>query len=74
MNESFDIGIFTEHPEDAHKDQVLYLKRHQFNQEKTELSLTVDKKPTMVGIDPYIYMLDQNWFDNLKTVENITGE
>jgi hypothetical protein len=36
--------------------------------------LTVDKKPTMVGIDPYIYMLDQNWFDNLKTVENITGE
>ena len=74
MNESFDIGIFTEHPEDAQNDQVLYLKRHQFNEEKTELSLTVDKKPTMVGIDPYIYMLDQNWFENLKTVENITGE
>lgn len=70
FNESFDIGVFTEHPDDARgTHHVLYLKEHRFDQELTELSVIVDKQPVYVGIDPNIRLIDKNRFDNLRGVE-----
>ena len=72
FDEALEIGILTAHPNEAMSaGQVLYLEKHLFNKDVTELSIVVDQKPELVGVDPYIHRIDKNVFDNLKKVEEV---
>jgi ABC-type transport system involved in multi-copper enzyme maturation permease subunit len=67
FNEWIDVGVYGETA--AGKDTLLYLQKHRFDQEETELSLTVSRLPTKAGIDPIYKLIDRNSGDNVKAVE-----
>ena len=48
--------------------KYLYLQRHKFEKEQTELNLIVDKLPAQAGIDPLDKLIDRNPDDNLVKV------
>ncbi|MGD9897891.1 MAG: ABC transporter permease/M1 family aminopeptidase [Calditrichaceae bacterium] len=66
MNESIDIGIFSDHPDAPDFQQhLILLEKHLFTQERTRLSFIVERKPGAVCIDPFSYLIDQNVTDNV---------
>ncbi|MDN5199801.1 M1 family aminopeptidase [Fulvivirgaceae bacterium BMA10] len=70
IDEEFEIGIFTVKPKQAQDAKgVLYLKKHHFNNDTTELSVIVNEKPVSAGIDPYVIMIDKDRMDNVIAVE-----
>lgn len=66
FNEWIDVGVYGE--TEAGKDTLLYLEKHRFSQEETELSITVSQQPTRAGIDPINKLVDRNSGDNVKEV------
>ena len=69
LNDSFDIGLFTEDPDKAgEKDVVIYMKKHSITSGENRLSIVIDQLPEYAGIDPYITMIDRNAKDNLRKV------
>ena len=58
-----DIGVL-----DA-SGKYLYLQRHKINQERTDLTVTVDKVPASAGIDPVDKLIDRNPDDNVMAVK-----
>lgn len=66
-----DIGVFTRSPADKafSKDDILYLQKRSLDGEQSaRFEIIVDEKPTRVGIDPFIKLIDLNQGDNIKTV------
>jgi hypothetical protein len=63
MNDVIDIGVL-----DA-DGKYLYLQKHKIAQEKTDLTLTVDKLPAKAGIDPVDKLIDRNPDDNVIAVK-----
>ncbi|WP_159948182.1 ABC transporter permease/M1 family aminopeptidase [Polaribacter septentrionalilitoris] len=62
-----DIGIFTEEEIDGKlKEKVLYLEKHKITKINNKISITVDEKPTEVGIDPYNKLIDTKSDDNRR--------
>jgi len=61
-----DVGIYGE--TEAGKDTLLYLQKHYFDQEETQLQIRVEQKPEMAGIDPIYKLIDRNTDDNTKSV------
>ena len=49
--------------------KYLYLEKHKIDQEKTDLTITVDKPPAQAGIDPVDKLIDRNPDDNLIAVK-----
>jgi ABC-type transport system involved in multi-copper enzyme maturation permease subunit len=49
--------------------RYLYLQKHKIEQEKTDLTLTVDKEPAQAGIDPLNKLIDRNPEDNVVAVK-----
>ncbi|MGC2111313.1 MAG: M1 family aminopeptidase [Candidatus Korobacteraceae bacterium] len=49
--------------------KYLYLQKHKITDEKTELTVTVDKLPAQAGIDPVDKMIDRNPDDNVVVVK-----
>jgi ABC-2 type transport system permease protein len=47
----------------------LYLRKHNIAQERSDISILVDKPPARAGIDPLIKLIDRNPDDNTITVE-----
>lgn len=69
-DENIDIAVF-DIPSgelDGHSTPI-YLQKHHFSGNLTSLSLTVNKPPKTVAIDPYCYMPDANQSDNLAEVK-----
>ncbi|QHV96895.1 hypothetical protein GJR95_18620 [Spirosoma endbachense] len=68
-DDAIDIALFDRKPEewDQHL-KPLYLQKHHFSNGETLLTLTINKKPQSVAIDPYGYMLDENQADNRQEV------
>ncbi len=66
-----DIGIFTKDPDDADfdADHVLYLEKHKIDPDNPVINITVDKRPTHVGIDPYIKLIDRDPENNVVAVD-----
>ena len=62
MNDWMDIGVL-----DA-DGKYLYLEKHKIDQEKTDLTITVDKPPAQAGIDPVDKLIDRNPDDNVMAV------
>ena len=63
LHDWIDIGVL-----DA-QGHYLYLQKQKIEQERTELSLIVDKVPAQAGIDPLDKLIDRNPDDNLIKVE-----
>lgn len=68
MNEEFTVGVFSGY-DIASEKNTLYLQKHRFNSDYSELKITVNKKPEYVAIDPFIVMIDKNRGDNLLKID-----
>ena len=67
---SIDIGVFNKNPGEAKpgEDPEIYLKKHRISEQETIITLSLDEKPTHVGIDPYNKLVDRNSDDNVKSL------
>ena len=63
MNDWIDIGVL-----DA-DGKYLYLQKQKIDQEKTDITVTVDKLPAQAGIDPVDKLIDRNPDDNVMAVK-----
>ena len=63
VNDMIDIGVL-----DAN-GKYLYLQKQKINQEKTDITVTVDKLPAQAGIDPVDKLIDRNPDDNVIAVK-----
>jgi len=62
VNDWMDIGVLD-------KDgKYLYLQKHKIDQEKTNVTVIVDKVPAQAGIDPVDKLIDRNPDDNVIAV------
>lgn len=62
-----DIGLFTTRPDDDDfdADDVLHLAKHRLVSGENHIEITVDERPTTVGVDPYHKLIDRIKDDNL---------
>ncbi|MCW8125436.1 ABC transporter permease/M1 family aminopeptidase [Microbulbifer halophilus] len=71
LDNRLDIAVFSEDPDKAEgSGHVLYFAKHEFDENRTRLEFEVEGEPAMVGIDPYIKMIDKNPEDNLLALES----
>lgn len=66
-----DIGLFLKDPNDPSFEEkdVILLEKHRVNAGNGVVTVTVDRKPRFVGVDPFLKLIDRNGEDNLKVVE-----
>ncbi|MDT9598835.1 ABC transporter permease/M1 family aminopeptidase [Sphingosinicella rhizophila] len=71
LDEIIDVGIFTADPaaNDFRRENVMMLKPQRLRTGKQRLTAVVDRKPSFVGIDPYIKYIDRNAQDNVRKVD-----
>ena len=71
MDEQVELGVFTARPGDHgfKAGDVLVLDKRRIETGPLHVSLTVDRAPAWVGIDPYNKRIDRNSDDNLAKVE-----
>jgi hypothetical protein len=62
VNDWIDVGVI------GADGKYLYLQKHKIEQEKTELTIVVDKPPAQAGIDPVDKLIDRNPEDNVTAV------
>jgi ABC-2 type transport system permease protein len=68
---SIDVGAFITNPDEVKPGEKaqIYLQKHRINQAETEITLTLDERPSYVGIDPLNKLVDRNSDDNVTTVQ-----
>jgi len=66
-----DIGIFSEDPADSdfEAEDVLYLEKHKIDPDNPVITVAVDRRPTHVGIDPYIKLIDRDPDNNVTAID-----
>ncbi len=70
LDDDFDIGIFSSHPDKAaDDDHVLKFDKHRIVSGENKFVFEVKKLPTHAGVDPYIKMIDRNSDDNMIAIE-----
>lgn len=71
LDEPFDVGVFTDEPgkKGYKSESVLLMDRRPMKTGKQVVTLTVDKAPKFVGVDPYNKRIDRNSDDNLTRVQ-----
>ena len=71
LKDYIEIGIFGEKEKIGkyEQDTEVYLKKHYIDQINNKISITVDEKPTEVGVDPYNKLIDIDSNDNRKKVD-----
>lgn len=70
LDESFDVGAFTEEPgkKGYKRESVLLMERRPMKTGKQTVTLVTDKQPKFVGVDPFNKRIDRNSNDNLVKV------
>ncbi|MFM8768442.1 MAG: M1 family metallopeptidase, partial [Rubrivivax sp.] len=70
LDEPFDIGVFTAEPgkKGYSASDVLLMQRRAIRSGSQEITVTVDRKPAFVGVDPYNKRIDRNSDDNIVAV------
>jgi len=63
INDYIYVGVLGENKEE------LYLKKHKFTQNESDIEIIVDKKPFLAGIDPYVILIDRERDNNLVEVK-----
>ncbi|HEX6040282.1 hypothetical protein [Longimicrobium sp.] len=70
MDEWIPIGVFAPtETQGADFGQALYLRPHRIRSGEQTITVTVPKKPSDAGIDPYVVLIDLERFDNVEKVE-----
>ena len=67
LNDYIDIGIYG--MDEEGEEVLIYLEKHFIDKKVNSFEVTVDRKPTMVGIDPIHKLIDRNPEDNVKDLE-----
>jgi hypothetical protein len=63
------IGVFAPtEGQGAEFGETLYLRMHRIRSGQHTITLTVPKKPSDAGIDPYVVLIDTERFDNVEEV------
>lgn len=70
VDEWIDVVVFAEGAEGKTVEEI-YCKKHKINQEKTNISIIVDRKPIKAGVDPYYLYIDKIMDDNVINVSEI---
>ncbi len=70
LDESFDVGAFTEEPgkKGYRRESVLLMERRPMKTGKQTVTLVTDKQPKFEGVDPFNKRIDRNSNDNLVKV------
>lgn len=68
LKDYVEIGVFGEIDEETGEREVLYLEKRKIENIFNEFSITVDKEPKEVGVDPYYKLIDRASIDNRKMV------
>jgi aminopeptidase N len=73
LDEAFDVGVFAAKPGDREFDakSVLAMERRPIRTGRQTVTLTVDREPAWVGVDPYNKRIDRNSDDNLVAVGGV---
>ncbi|HET7464237.1 MAG TPA: hypothetical protein VFJ82_23470 [Longimicrobium sp.] len=70
MSEWIPIGVFAPTREQgADFGETLYLRMHRIRSGPQTITVTVPKKPSDAGIDPYVVLIDLERFDNVEKVK-----
>ncbi|WP_372870955.1 ABC transporter permease/M1 family aminopeptidase [Shewanella sp.] len=66
ISERVDIGLFAADPDTlTDENDVLLLEKHPLKSGENQLSFELDKKPTFVGVDPFVKLVDRDSKDNI---------
>jgi ABC-2 type transport system permease protein len=69
MDEWVDVGVFAPTPtQSSDFGATLYLRRHRIRSGEQTITVTVPRKPSDAGIDPYLLLIDLERFDNVEKV------
>lgn len=61
-----DIGLFSADPEDlTAEDIVQYFAKHEIKTGENTITLIVDERPSYVGVDPFVKLIDRDSADNI---------
>lgn len=66
INDWIDVGVYTK--DESGDDKLIYLKKHLFTGEESEIKIKVNEKPTSAGVDPLNKLIDRNPEDNTKSL------
>jgi len=70
MDEWVPVGVFAPtETQGADFGETLYLRMHRIRSGEQTITVTVPKKPSDAGIDPYVVLIDLERFDNVEEVE-----
>jgi ABC-2 type transport system permease protein len=70
MDEWIPIGVFAPSGRQGPDfGETLYLRSHRIRSGRQTITVTVPKKPSDAGIDPYLLLIDLERFDNVEEVE-----
>ena len=70
MDEWVPVGVFAPTREQgADFGETLYLRMHRIHSGRQTITVTVPRKPSDAGIDPYVVLIDLERFDNVEKVE-----
>ncbi len=61
-----DVGVFTAAEDGEALGEALYLEKRRFVTADETIEVVVDRRPAMVGIDPYHKLVDRQLKDNLR--------
>jgi ABC-2 type transport system permease protein len=66
LDEWFDIGLFSTHPDDLNGDEdVLYFQRHRLRDGENTITVITDQRPSHAGVDPFVKMINRFSDDNV---------
>ena len=70
MNEWVPIGVFAPtEGQGSEFGETLYMGKHRIRSGPQTITVTVRKKPSDAGIDPYVVLIDTERFDNVEEVQ-----
>jgi ABC-2 type transport system permease protein len=70
MDEWIPVGVFAPSGRQGPDfGETLYLRSHRIRSGQQTITVTVPKKPSDAGIDPYLLLIDLERFDNVEEVE-----
>jgi len=70
MDEWIQVGVYAPSGrQGADFGETLYLRSHRIRSGPQTITVTVPRKPSDAGIDPYLLLIDLERFDNVEEVE-----
>jgi ABC-type transport system involved in multi-copper enzyme maturation permease subunit len=70
MDEWVDVGVFAPAERQGPDfGETLYLRKHRIRTGQQTITVTVPKKPSAAGIDPYLLLIDLERFDNVEELD-----